>query len=227
MLYTFAVARGRSFLARQRIGNDAEFRFDRRFRRFFDDHRRLSFKSKSLRRTGRRTRAAKQRRVRFSLNLLAQTPHFRSFARRILITLSYYAAYVLLFGPIEESAETGIFLKKFADSDRVEIFAFLFVGVYRGIWRYTSVGDFVTFTKGVALGSILSILAILLFYRFQYFSRTVFVLTVSFCFSPSSAAGWRFAFSAVSAAAERTLRAQSFDLRRGRRRRDGFARTEK
>jgi hypothetical protein len=62
--------RGRSFLARQPIGNDAKFRFDRRFRRFFDDHRRLSFQSKSLRRTGRRTRAQKQRRLRFSRQYL-------------------------------------------------------------------------------------------------------------------------------------------------------------
>ena len=43
----------------------------------------------------------------------------------------------------------------------LKLFAFLVVGVYRGIWRYTSVGDLVTFAKGVALGSILSILAIL------------------------------------------------------------------
>ena len=54
--------------------------------------------------------------------------------------------------------------------------SFLVVGVYRGLWRYTSIGDLITFIKGVLLGSILSILAILLAYRFQGFSRTVFVL---------------------------------------------------
>jgi UDP-GlcNAc:undecaprenyl-phosphate GlcNAc-1-phosphate transferase len=58
----------------------------------------------------------------------------------------------------------------------LKLSAFLFVGVYRGLWRYTSIGDFITYTKAVALGSILSILAILLIYRFQYFSRTVFIL---------------------------------------------------
>jgi UDP-GlcNAc:undecaprenyl-phosphate GlcNAc-1-phosphate transferase len=54
--------------------------------------------------------------------------------------------------------------------------AFLAVGVYQGIWRYTSVADFVTFAKGVVLGTGLSVLTILLLYRFQGFSRAVFVI---------------------------------------------------
>jgi UDP-GlcNAc:undecaprenyl-phosphate GlcNAc-1-phosphate transferase len=94
----------------------------------------------------------------------------------ILITLSYYAAYLLLFGPIEESADWDLFLKSLPILIVLKLSAFLFVGVYRGLWRYTSIGDFITYTKAVALGSILSILAILLIYRFQYFSRTVFIL---------------------------------------------------
>jgi UDP-GlcNAc:undecaprenyl-phosphate GlcNAc-1-phosphate transferase len=57
----------------------------------------------------------------------------------------------------------------------LKLFAFLLVGVYRGIWRYTSLRDLVTFAKAVALGSILSILALLFFYRFQFFSRAVFI----------------------------------------------------
>jgi UDP-GlcNAc:undecaprenyl-phosphate/decaprenyl-phosphate GlcNAc-1-phosphate transferase len=58
----------------------------------------------------------------------------------------------------------------------IKLGAFLLVGVYRGLWRYTSIGDFITFTKGVILGSGLSVLAVLLVYRFDGFSRTVFIL---------------------------------------------------
>ena len=58
----------------------------------------------------------------------------------------------------------------------LKLFAFLVVGVYRGLWRYTSVGDLITFAKGVMLGSAFSVVAILLLYRFQNFSRAVFVL---------------------------------------------------
>jgi UDP-GlcNAc:undecaprenyl-phosphate GlcNAc-1-phosphate transferase len=58
----------------------------------------------------------------------------------------------------------------------LKLFAFLAAGVYRGLWRYTSVGDLITFTKGVIIGSVLSVVAILLLYRFQNFSRAVFIL---------------------------------------------------
>jgi hypothetical protein len=43
-----------------------------------------------------------------------------------------------------------------------------------GVIRASAISSLLT--KGVFLGSILSILAILLLYRFQYFSRAVFVL---------------------------------------------------
>ena len=59
------------------------------------------------------------------------------------------------------------------------LFAFLVAGVYRGIWRYTSVSDVFTYVKAVALGSILSVLAVLLIYRFQGFSRAVFFVTAA------------------------------------------------
>src|SRR4029077_20049070 len=52
--------------------------------------------------------------------------------------------------------------------------AFLFTGVYRGLWRYVGVNDLWVFAKAVALGSVLSVLAVVVLYRFDGFSRTVF-----------------------------------------------------
>src|SRR5258708_36356963 len=54
--------------------------------------------------------------------------------------------------------------------------AFLFFGVYRGIWRYTSIDDLMSFAKAVAAGSIVSMLIILFKLRFQGFSRAVFLI---------------------------------------------------
>lgn len=101
---------------------------------------------------------------------------FEVFLDAMLITLSYYAAYVMLFGSFEKSGNWEIFMKSLPILVVMKLFAFLSAGVYRGIWRYTSITDFLTFTKGVLLGSILSVLAILLVYRFQNFSRAVFFL---------------------------------------------------
>jgi UDP-GlcNAc:undecaprenyl-phosphate GlcNAc-1-phosphate transferase len=91
-----------------------------------------------------------------------------------LITLSYYFAYLLLFGPFERTSNWNLFISTLPILIVMKLFAFLALGVYRGLWRYTSIGDIVTFTKGVAAGSVLSIVTILFLYRFNNFSRAVF-----------------------------------------------------
>jgi UDP-GlcNAc:undecaprenyl-phosphate GlcNAc-1-phosphate transferase len=105
---------------------------------------------------------------------------FEVFLDAFLITLSYYAAYTLLQGPIEGTPNWELFMMSLPLLVVMKLAAFLFSGVYRGLWRYTSVGDLITFAKGVVLGSILSVLAILLLFRFQNFSRAVFVLDAVF-----------------------------------------------
>lgn len=128
----------------------------------------------------------------FLLNLSHKRRIFEVILDAILITLSYYGAYALLFGSFEETANWQLFIQTLPLLIVVKLFAFLFAGVYRGIWRYTSIRDFVTFFKGVAIGSVLSILAVLLFYRFQNFSRAVFILDGLILFS--AIAGSRMAF---------------------------------
>jgi UDP-GlcNAc:undecaprenyl-phosphate GlcNAc-1-phosphate transferase len=54
--------------------------------------------------------------------------------------------------------------------------AFLVMGVYRGIWRYTSLDDLIVFAKAVVLSSVLSVIVVLFAFRFEGFSRTVFLV---------------------------------------------------
>ncbi len=112
----------------------------------------------------------------FLLNLSHKRRVFEVILDVVLITLSYYTAYVLMFGSFENSGNWRLFIETLPILIVLKLFAFLFVGVYRGIWRYTGIRDFVTFFKGVLIGSILTVVAVLLFYRFQNFSRAVFVL---------------------------------------------------
>lgn len=93
-----------------------------------------------------------------------------------LITLSYYFAYVLVLGTIEGDANWNLFVSTLPLLIVIKLFAFLGAGVYRGIWRYTSIPDLFIFAKGVVLGSAMCVLAVLLLYRFQNFSRLVFFL---------------------------------------------------
>lgn len=112
----------------------------------------------------------------FIVNVSYKRRIFEVFLDTLLITLSYYGAYVFRFGSFETSGNWSIFLKTLPLLIVVKLFAFLAAGVYRGIWRYTSIGDFITFSKGILLGSVMSVGAILLLYRFQEFSRVVFLL---------------------------------------------------
>lgn len=112
----------------------------------------------------------------FIVNVSYKRRVFEVFLDAFLISFSYYAAYVLLFGTFETSANWDLFIRTVPLLVILKLFAFLAAGVYRGIWRYTSVNDFVTFVKAVVAGSGLSVLAILLLYRFQNFSRAVFVV---------------------------------------------------
>jgi UDP-GlcNAc:undecaprenyl-phosphate GlcNAc-1-phosphate transferase len=101
---------------------------------------------------------------------------FEVFLDALLITLSYYVSYTMLFGPIEGTANWNLFITTAPLLVILKLGSFLFVGVYRGLWRYTSIDDLITFTKGVVLGSVTSVLSILLLFRFQNFSRAVFIL---------------------------------------------------
>src|SRR6266850_561298 len=94
----------------------------------------------------------------------------------ILIILSYWSAYAIKFGPFSQSPAWKLFLRTLPVLVFVKMCAFLAMGVYRGIWRYTSIDDLIGFAKAVLLSSVASLLAVLFAFRFEGFSRTVFAL---------------------------------------------------
>lgn len=130
----------------------------------------------------------------FLVNLSHKRRVFEVLLDGFLIALAYYYSYVILYGRFEDSANWDLFLKSLPLLIVLKLSAFLVVGVYRGIWRYTSIKDLVTFSKGVALGSILSILAILVVYRFDGFSRTLFMLDAFLLLAALSTSRMAFRF---------------------------------
>ncbi|MCY7375912.1 MAG: hypothetical protein LH472_08050, partial [Pyrinomonadaceae bacterium] len=128
----------------------------------------------------------------FIFNLSHKRRIFEVFLDVVLITLAYYGSYILIFGLFDDGENWMLFVKSLPILIVLKLSAFLVAGVYRGIWRYTSVRDFVTFFKAVALGSILSVLALLLIYRFHHFSRAIFIVDALVLFFALS--GSRIAF---------------------------------
>ena len=93
-----------------------------------------------------------------------------------LIILAYWSAYTLTIQGFSDSPARTLFLRTLPIVVVVRLAALLFFGVYRGIWRYTGIDDLVVFAKAVAAGSLISMIIILFKFRFQGFSRAVFVV---------------------------------------------------
>jgi UDP-GlcNAc:undecaprenyl-phosphate GlcNAc-1-phosphate transferase len=94
----------------------------------------------------------------------------------ILILLAYWCAYAVKFGALSGSTAWKLFLRTLPVLVFVKMATFLVMGVYRGIWRYTSLDDLIVFAKAVVLSSVLSMMAVLFAFRFEGFSRTVFII---------------------------------------------------
>ena len=77
----------------------------------------------------------------FLVNVSYKRRIFEVFLDAFLITLSYYAAFVLVTGSLEGSANWELFLKTWPLLVFIKLASFLVVGVYRGFWRYTSIYD--------------------------------------------------------------------------------------
>lgn len=110
----------------------------------------------------------------------------------VLVILSYYCAYTLLYGSMAEQHQWQLFLRTIPVLISVKLFAFLAAGVYRGLWRYISIDSLIVFAKAVVLGGVGSIITLLVAFRFEGLSRAVFVADTMILFL--ALAGSRLAF---------------------------------
>jgi UDP-GlcNAc:undecaprenyl-phosphate GlcNAc-1-phosphate transferase len=94
----------------------------------------------------------------------------------VLISVAYYLAYALKFGPINSTSNWQLFLHTLPVVVVVKLGVFLLTGIYRGLWRYASLASVADFARAVVVSSIAAILAIVFVFRFDGFSRTVFAL---------------------------------------------------
>jgi UDP-GlcNAc:undecaprenyl-phosphate GlcNAc-1-phosphate transferase len=94
----------------------------------------------------------------------------------VLIALSYYIAYALVFGSLAGDEARRRFIQVVPVLVSVKLAMFLATGLYRGLWRYVNVDDLMVFARAVAAGSVASIMALLFVFRFAGYSRVVFVL---------------------------------------------------
>jgi UDP-GlcNAc:undecaprenyl-phosphate/decaprenyl-phosphate GlcNAc-1-phosphate transferase len=99
-----------------------------------------------------------------------------------LLSLAYYAAFRIRF----EEPDFSLFLPPFARSlpfvVGAQVAGLYAAGKYRQQWRNVMVPEVATLLKGLAIGMTASMMLILILYRFERFSRGVFVIDVFIAF---------------------------------------------
>jgi UDP-GlcNAc:undecaprenyl-phosphate GlcNAc-1-phosphate transferase len=93
-----------------------------------------------------------------------------------LIPIAYYTAYRLRFEGGLLATNYQFFLQSLPLVLSVQLMALFVVGGYRGVWRQFGMMDAVVFGKGVLAGTVASEIVILYAYRFNNYSRSVFVI---------------------------------------------------
>jgi UDP-GlcNAc:undecaprenyl-phosphate/decaprenyl-phosphate GlcNAc-1-phosphate transferase len=93
----------------------------------------------------------------------------------LLVMFSYYSAYVIRFDQ-DFASYHPLFVQSLPIVIACHLLSFFIVGVYRGMWRYISLGDLTTYGKGIALGVLGSVAVLVYVYRFTGYSRGVFAI---------------------------------------------------
>jgi UDP-GlcNAc:undecaprenyl-phosphate GlcNAc-1-phosphate transferase len=93
-----------------------------------------------------------------------------------LIAFSYYLSYRLRFDSFQFPYYFKVFLKSLPAVIACKLAAFFFMGVYRSLWGYLSSSDVAVYLKASTLASFLSIAAVTFVYRFEDFSKGIFIV---------------------------------------------------
>jgi UDP-GlcNAc:undecaprenyl-phosphate GlcNAc-1-phosphate transferase len=93
-----------------------------------------------------------------------------------VVTLAYYTAYRIRFDDNGFVYFFPLFLRSLPIVVAVSITSLWWTGGYRGVWRHFGVQDALCVLKGTALATLCSVAAMSYFFRFEGYSRAVFVI---------------------------------------------------
>ncbi|MDL2122023.1 MAG: polysaccharide biosynthesis protein [Deltaproteobacteria bacterium] len=101
-------------------------------------------------------------------------------ADMVLLAISYLLAYVVRFEAHIGANELLVIKQTIVPVVLCKLSVFYFFNLYRGMWRYTGIVDLLNVIKAVVVSSLFIITVILMFSRFQGFSRSVFIIDALF-----------------------------------------------
>jgi len=93
----------------------------------------------------------------------------------VLIALSFTVAFAIRFDGLP-SAYMGIIAQSLPILIPIKLVVFFYFGLYRGLWRYIGIQDLMNIVKAVTVSTILSVVVMTMFFRFEGYSRAVFLI---------------------------------------------------
>ncbi|PID74099.1 MAG: hypothetical protein CSB33_00275 [Desulfobacterales bacterium] len=94
----------------------------------------------------------------------------------LLLVLAYYLSHLIRFDGNIPPAMLSIFSFTVIGIIPVKIITISYFGLYRGMWRYTSIYDMINLIKACAVSSSIIVSIILILFRFNGFSRGIFCI---------------------------------------------------
>lgn len=93
-----------------------------------------------------------------------------------MVAFAYYLSYRLRFSGSEFQVYFTIFLNSLPAVIACKLIAFFSLGIYRAMWGYMSTSDVFSYIKASTLATVLCIAAVTFVYRFQDFSKGIFLI---------------------------------------------------
>ncbi len=109
-----------------------------------------------------------------------------------LIVLAYFGAFLLRFDGSLTTEQLQYFFSTLPLVIAAQMIAFLVCGIYRGLWRYADVNDFVRLAKSVGAGVLAGALLVLILKRGQMPGRAVLILHALLLMFLVCASRWSF-----------------------------------
>jgi UDP-GlcNAc:undecaprenyl-phosphate/decaprenyl-phosphate GlcNAc-1-phosphate transferase len=93
----------------------------------------------------------------------------------VLVVIAYYGAYLLRFEATFDD-QTGVLARSMPIVLVAQLAALWVFGMHRQVWQYTGVRDLTQIVRAVTVGTLATVIALVFFYRFEGYSRSVFVI---------------------------------------------------
>lgn len=93
-----------------------------------------------------------------------------------IVSFAYYLSYRLRFDSGDFFFYFNVFLRSLPAVIACKFIAFFALGIYRGVWGYMSINDVYVYIKASATATVLSVVAVTFIYRFEDFSKGIFII---------------------------------------------------